>query len=636
MVRVPLPQQSVEVTRGGTFQAPDVLPQRSAVGPQYEQLGQALTQAGGQIATRAAQLEQTLHVASAKRAQARGEEILVEEDRTFTNLQGEQATGKGRQAADERLRKRLLEVESGLEDDIEKRLYREVMQQRLTALTARWNKHEDEQALVYDVGSRSAVLSSKIEIARREGVDRPPQSLAAVRQEASGLADVRGIQGPAKAEFVRQALTTVHAGTVEDLADAGHGTKAGEYLAQHKNDVDTDTLARLRNVVRRASVKASAIDIVAGVRDDLVAAHRERLRDPDRTALLPADLPAETLLNEGLQRIRAMERAGDITPDERDASFAELRQMASERASVEAQRKTTTAEEAERYIQENRFASPEDLPPSLYQRAKGWGILDDLRRFSEQRGTYSNDEDLYNRIVLANGGGLFQLPPDQFYAFVRTRLDQQHLQEVAALYARANGKETKYAGELTELDLVKEGARKAGILSRNEDEADELRGPAFFNYRQYIRNKARQAGATTPEELQEVINRANKDRVYSTVTGGEARPFGALETEEQTGLDEETLTNMDRGGNLPHERVGAYLTRDLLESYWKRTFPADKLIPDYILGVDEFYLNKIEKEARAAAVDSLQRQGLPVTETAIAVQVLRMENEVPRNVGRRQ
>lgn len=601
MVRVPLPQVSENPgRRGGAFSAPGVRPAGNATPGQISQLGDTLLGAGTDLANRANDLKERLHVAASKEALALAEERIVEADRDYLGRFGKHATGQHREAAWEQLSKSLEGVESALEHEEERTLFRQVIQRRLTNVTARWNNHEDTQVRAYEIGAGEAALAAKVEAARSrgpggsdEGGRENPESAAylrfAVKAEATLLAQKRGLPPEMVEAFVAEKLGEVHAGVVEGLVDSGRGTEAADYLANTAaGEVTEDVRAKLQRLVRRASVTEEAAALAVQIRNDL----------PDDSA---------TLRDTGRSEARAMFEAGKISVEVRDALIGEIDRMAGEKRQAEVRVTEDLSREGESWLLANPGANVESMPPSLYDRLHERGLIGQMNGFAASGNRYVSDPQVLAELYSPNGSELFQLPQDEFAMQMRRTLSTSDFKTALRLYAAANQQVQEAPAELTSVlsvdELIKEGAVNAGILSREGIRTDQYRSESFFRFQKDVEQRVQQfeiryGRQATHQEIEGFVNEATLDKVYrdTTLASDQLQQISTFTDEQQ---------------------ADAYLDTDLLVENWRRNNP-DLRIPDAILESGLVYVREIADDVRTEIIDQLRTEGVPVTEASIA------------------
>lgn len=668
MVRVPLPQEALRpASQGGGFSAPpSAVPLAAGGGRQIEQFGAALTQAGLGVARQATLLEEQLHVAAAKEAQALAEERIVTADLDYRSRIGKAATGTAREEAFEHLQEELRQIEGGL-DETPRSLFRQVVDRRLTDVRARWGGHEIEQTRAYEIGASKAVLDAKKASARRQGPGEPetlegmlvdvlgvpgptpssngallpdrsrataaPPMLDAVRMEAQTLAQKLGYGPEQSAGFVLAQTTEVHAGIVEDLVEAGRGTEAREYLAAHDAEVTPDEANRLNGLLRRASVSEEGARLATELAEQIDRDQEQRqvqeatqgLEEPELLFDQVRPLSAQELLAEGRERVQAMWENGEITIEVRNAARGEIERMASEQRAVEVDAEDRVSREGEQWLIDHPLANVESMPESLYQRGRELGLLDDWNRFSGSGGRYSTDEDLFSRLYLPGGDGLFALPPKEFADTMRRKLDPQHFQAAMGLYASANKiqdpKLTKGAGFETRL---REAARQNGFLPEGRTGSSQHRQQSaqLMAFTDAARRRLNQFENTigrsaTEDEQQSFIDDTLRDKVYLDVTGVDPlRILGTLNADEMTGLTDEQRLDIQRGRTVAR-RTGAYVDGELMTNAWRRNYPGSP-VPLAVQQADQVYVSEIPEDVRAFIAQTLTREGTPVTQAAIS------------------
>lgn len=191
-----IPQQSIRVPQAPQFTSAQVVPMRSAGPAQLQQLGAAMQSAGAGIERFGVEREERLHIAAVKEAQALAEERIADADRSYMTTLGKAATGANRDQAWKILQDQLTSIESGLDHDVERRLFREVARRRLLNVRSRWGQHEDRQVLAYEIGASKAVLEAKKTAARMQGPQQPVGEALRAAPEAAAPAAGANAEAP--------------------------------------------------------------------------------------------------------------------------------------------------------------------------------------------------------------------------------------------------------------------------------------------------------------------------------------------------------------------------------------------------------------------------------------------------------
>jgi len=452
MPQVPLPQQPDRLGGAAVLRAGRTAPLIDPRGVQVSRFGQALQSAGFTTARLASDLQEDLHVAAVKEAQALGEERIAEIDRAYTNTIGKAATGDNKSKAWERIQEQLDSIEGGLQHEVERDLFRQTMSRRMLDVGVRWGRHEDRQVRAYELGAGEAVLQAKIDAARRQGPQEPSRSpqgvegatapqdmLQSVVAEARSLAGKMGMGPEAGLLFVREQTTKVHAGRVEDLVEAGRVSEAKKYLAGiDQKQVDPESMHSLRGLVRRGTIKDEAARMAVRARDEQFAKHRQRLRDPGRTEPMRPVPDAEAWVTAAQSELQSLFERNWLTREQRDATSAEVARMGQLQSNAEAVQANDIREEGEKWLRENAPASVESMPARLYQDAEGLGVLDELRAVAGGKGRHTDPEAWVQAETLTDLQ-LRDISAAELARAFRGRLDDQHMARLEARWRKARG-----------------------------------------------------------------------------------------------------------------------------------------------------------------------------------------------------
>lgn len=483
MVLVPLPQEPVRPGRLGALRAPGVVPSRSATGVQIQRLGQAMLRGGLSVFRASSELQERLDVIHVKRAQALSEGHFLEARREFRNTIGLDANER-RVEIWESLQKKNQQILAGLDSPVQRDLFAQVTGRRELAEQPIWDRHEDEQVSVAEIGARAAEIAARTEEARVHAVEhagrrQDPEPQDPVRQggirlpgdpEAGGPIDPmvllkRSLRNQAIAKygpvetaqhkaFVRAGTTDVHKGAVEDLVESGRGTDADSYLKKNKKEVESDQLNRLRHLVRNGTATEEGARLAIGIWEQLKIQFQEDVQ----TAL-----PAPESLEESQARLSLTARAdflladaaailqeqvartdGGITFKVRDAALAELKHLAKMQSNENALDAVQVRSEARQWLTENAPAGVdllESRKPLLHLQAGSMGLLGELRDFAGGKDRRS-DPEVWLRAELVSDQSLIDLTPAELAREFAGGLTPQHMSEVAARWRKARGAAT--------------------------------------------------------------------------------------------------------------------------------------------------------------------------------------------------
>jgi len=458
-----IPTQRPRVPQG-RFTATPVVPVRNAAGEQIQRLGAAAQQAGSAFARLGADQQERMHIAAVKKAQALGEERILNADREYINTIGEAATGENRERAFKSLKEQLSTIEKGLEHDVQRRLFSEMSQRRLLSVSARWGTHEDRQIRVFELGGSDSLIESKKASVRNQG----PQALAgaapsagvpegappeigpgaprsddgapqgppspatmmdSLRAEVVLNAKMRGFGPEQTAAWVQGHLSEVNADLVQDMLSEGRVTEANDYFkGLSKEELHPDARRTLRNQIQGAVDQDEAVRLVdelqdasdgrrearkteqgpaalEGVDSQIVRAHQNAWRvDATRGELQEAE--ASAIEFEALSRaeLRRQHEAGDISLQVRLLAEGRVMDVSRFRTRLAAERENAQMREIQDWGMDNRDRGFSDLPPHMLQWVKNMGRVEAVSRFLQ-----------HGRHTLVSGaiGAFLRIPPDQ-------------------------------------------------------------------------------------------------------------------------------------------------------------------------------------------------------------------------------
>lgn len=215
------------------------------------------------------------------------------------------------------IKEKTQEIETGLQSDIQRLMFRKVSRARMQTFLASVDSHAMQQAKVY----AGAEAKARMDGARMDAINtwadwsKPDgnfaRSKALMMKEVSAIADLAGISGPERKNLDTAATTQLHSDVINNMISLGHTTVARDYLKAHEKEVQADKLDELRR-----SVKTS---VTATEADDLASKIWKELAPKDRNGAVSLFQMAQ----------RARDLAGD-NEEKQKAAIAGLKERAAE------------------------------------------------------------------------------------------------------------------------------------------------------------------------------------------------------------------------------------------------------------------------------------------------------------------
>lgn len=236
--------------RLGTMQVPSV---QNYGGQQLQQMGRAITQAGGVAARLHMETLQQANAAAVNEAAIRAKELeldLTYGDAGYTKIKGKAAIERpdGSDLTTEYLSQYgqgLSEIESGLANDAQRRAFARFRQQSELGLRSGLERHTAGELRTWRMSNNrgmTKVLSDTIAMSWGDpaATEQAVAQLKANIGGKGGLAELTGM-GAAEVEATTKAiLGQAHAAAIDQMIAEGKWNTAQEYLNLHRQDMDGD------------------------------------------------------------------------------------------------------------------------------------------------------------------------------------------------------------------------------------------------------------------------------------------------------------------------------------------------------------------------------------------------------------
>jgi len=549
MPRVPYDLPSVELqpgpSGGGGFSAPRVVPQQDATGEHLQQLGQSAQRAGQVTTDIVARLQEQVDDARTKEAYSLFSNTvrtsLYDPKDGYLHTVGKAATGYSRARAVGTLDKKRMEIEKLLDNDVQRRMFRQVADRHMQNVLTTIDEHEAKQVRVYHLGESKAFL----EAAKADAVNAYTIGPSALPQDSgqepkpdpfklqwntavqqtNEIADQLGIEkdSPQRRAMVLGTTTSIHAGVIERLVDEGRTDRAREYLKGVKADeVEPVKMGDLQKLVRNASVQDEGLRLAAKV----LRSQPPTIKDEDETGELRERRRTPLDIHEAARRQLAAMHAAGTSTEVIDNARSRIDREVNALEVREADYQRELMQRAEAYLRQNPMATPETLPPKLRTELQDTRRLGTVEDFARNGNQYGNDPVVFlDTLRAAEAGALEGVPWSVVFSQLRGRLDDRHLAVIQALHAKSNGGGRTAPDDdwiVSSTERVKRAAADARIIphdrpARGEQARDFERFEAEIQSRVSARMSAGEPKSA--KLLQDVIDEVLLDRLTLGNTG---------------------------------------------------------------------------------------------------------------------
>ncbi len=601
MVQVPLPQEPLTGGSTGGFTAPRVIPTRSAVGTQLQQLGQRLQQFGGAAADIADTLQKDTDNARTKEAYTLWDDEVVDSlydpEKGYINKRGKDATGAERETVDEFIAARAETISQELDNDQQREMFREFVARRSSEVTTQMDIHQAKQVRVYQLGESKALLEAAASDAieaisigdlstwKKQGNNATEQALIV----AEGL-DF----GPERTKaLVLETTTAIHGGVIQRLVSEDRADEALAYLERvEAEEIAPARRTQLRNLVNRASINDRSTTLALDLTDEIDAQLAKIDAEPVAEGQERVKTDEMDLLQQAQVTLDERFRTGAISAEERDATMDRIRETARQRRDTRISNTTESLTRAQSWLVDNPNAGITSLPSDLYEELREAGQLGNIAGFADGR-RYTTDPQVYARVLNTRPEVLRQLTPGEFFLAMRPHLADQELREVTALYERA----TKGVGTadpkglITDPQRFAEEAARMGVIDRTGGDS-EAEATQLFRLKEQVDERLKAAQRLgKPTDVKSVFEEMRVDQAFiqqsffgiDFLNPDDSVPIASLTEDQEERAFVRVQGEIVRLADIPGPRPGS-----------------------------------LENSVRDLIVSALRREGLPTTQQAIA------------------
>jgi len=632
MPRIPT-YDSAQVAPGalpGVTQTP-ISPSLFGMGAaQVIEQGKALTTTGAQVAEIALDIQRNYNEARVKELDTLASEAdrrdLHDPEQGYLSATGKSAVER-RADAIKQVEDRYRAAPDGLDNDMQRRMWRDVAQRRQQAALLAIDSHAARETKTYNLRQSEARISTAVQDAvanvGNEKLRLEFKNTALLELDA--LAALVGMSPDERKAAGTKVTTEIHEAAINLMVARQQGDKARLYYTQNEEEIDPrrrDTLlAKMDNAGNAAKATSTADALTKQFGTDLPkqqaellrlyeagdisaevrATVEQRLEHKSNTAIntsvvnVADELTARFGLDFGKQQKELQSRfaAGNISAEVRTRAEQRLEHLArAAKAGADAGYAASLGR-VQDFALKNPGASLEDIAqrfPGEFNAIKRRGQLDSLASFLSS-GVYKLDMNKWLEFTSMPNEQLATMTNAEYTAQYRTAFDNTHFQQGASILQAARGMtkdgrpvDPKHLSIFTVNERIQRAARDLAIIpwgGKPSDNQVQAYGAFERNVAERVRTfetdelKGRRPANDT--EVQRVIDGLMSDKVFvkNWIMPDTPRPVIVLD---------------DSG------RKSAYVIVD------------GQKVP----------VAKIPPENRIAIITSLRRRGLPVTEQAIA------------------
>ena len=543
---------------------------------QTHEMGNAVTKAGAAVLSIAQDMQNTVDTAAAKEMDNKLADVirttLTNNENGYLKTAGKAAVD-GRAAVEKALKDAVKGIEEGSQNEVQAFLFKKAAAARVQTAMGQVGMHSLEQAKVYE----AAVTKARSDGFRLDAVTsfaswREAGGLYA-RNKAGMLNEIDqfmakngiGKDDPIYKASVMDNTTKLHFDTMKLMLSMEKTQDAKDYYQANTQEISADKRDDFKSMLKQGSLKDDSLRLSMTIGG---ATYEDQVKNLDKQF---AD--------------------GKISAELRDATLSRLDKNHEIKKTAEADLKIKTMDDAERWLVDNPTKTITDMPPDMLEGVKRAGVFAQINSFAKN-GRYTNEPQVVAEILTMKPEQLARYTPKSFEAKYRGQLDEPTMERMLTMvYAARNkeGKEPKVVKGMqffTENEVVNRAAVEFGIIPNDGKKPVGDNAVKLTNFEREVQRQVRVFEATTLQgkraasidELQVIVDRIGKDKVYVDVVGFDPQ--------------------------IPSIAVNQ---KDLGKTYVTVGSKKEKV-----------YLNSIPPGQRAEIGAALRRQGVPITQQAIA------------------
>jgi hypothetical protein len=530
-----VPQTNLNPNGLPGFTAPNVVPFRSAQGQQIANFGQALEGVGLGGLDIARQMQEDVDNGRATQRYNIWETENQKDLAEYLNATGENALGDNRQRILDRIEKRAEELSGGLENEVQKGMFRQQVARRMPAITGRVVSHEADQARTFRAAESATMADTALGTAVAAMVEGPVPDLVDFERARNTLvdqvrvaADVMGM-GPKETEaMVLERTTKMHLDIIGRLVDKGRVEEARKYLAGEIPGVSEKALRQEVSPQGRGKMEAAVRE--AKLSDDASKMALDIIDRLDRSS------GGIDIVTGGRALLQADLRDNKISAEMADAVWTRIREEATFRAETIAGQVNQAMIQAEVWLSadENRDKGADQLPANLKATLKAGGKWAAIVQFSNN-GRHATDPMVWEDVMRFTPKEFATLPEQIFMDKVRGNLSPAQFDEAWALWRKARDQATTEDDSLLSLaqqiHMRSVAPKWLQITETGQFEEDEPGGwAAVFLIKQAVQDAINQhtideKSPPNAKEKEAILDKVFTDRAFTTVGTNRAVPI---------------------------------------------------------------------------------------------------------------
>ena len=543
---------------------------------QTHEMGNAVTKAGAAVLSIAQDMQNTVDTAAAKEMDNKLADVIRT---TLTNSENGYLKTAGKAAVDGRanvekaLKDAVKGIGEGSENEVQTFMFKKAAASRIQTAMGQVGMHSLEQAKVYvaavtearSKGFRLDAVNNFAGWNDKEGLYA--KNKAGMLNEINQFMNKNGIEkdNPIYKASVMENTTKLHFDTIKLMLSMEKTQDAKDYYQANTQEISSDKRDDFKAMLKQGSLKDDSLRLSMTIEG---ATYEDQVKNLDKQF---AD--------------------GKISAELRDATLSRLDKNHEIKKTAEADLKIKTMDDAERWLVDNPTKTITDMPPDMLEGVKRAGVFAQINSFAKN-GRYTNEPQVVAEILTMKPEQLARYTPKSFEAKYRGQLDEPTMERMLTMvYAARNreGKEPKVVKGMqffTENEVVQKAAVEFGIIPNDGKKPVGDNAVKLTNFEREVQRQVRAFEATTLQgkraasidELQVIVDRIGKDKVYVDVVGFDPQ--------------------------IPSIAVNQ---KDLGKTYVTVGSKKEKV-----------YLNSIPPGQRAEIGAALRRQGVPITQQAIA------------------
>lgn len=269
------------------------------------------------------------------------------------------------------------EVESGLENDMQRQMFKQVAARRMREAFSTVDVHAIKHQAVWNEGETVARIKSSAAdaVANSSGWNQPGSlyavSKATALAEVDSLAKLRGYDTAQTEQLRAETLAGLHTNVLTNMVSLGQTKAAREYLDTAAPELmkgAPDKIDNLRSLVKQAGIKDESITLSMGLKGGL---------------------------NDQLDSLKTMFEKGEINGEVYDATRTRVEHNWQLRKAQQAEGEKALLGNSYDWVLKNPGKDIMDMPPAMYNALKNTGHLAPLVSFARTAGKPVTDDEVY-------------------------------------------------------------------------------------------------------------------------------------------------------------------------------------------------------------------------------------------------